>query len=146
MISTSIRQCQSRGFTLLPSRGTTLLPSRGFTLLEIVVSLGILATALIAIFRLQAQNLDLQSEAQFITIANHLAQDRISQIQSAENLEEGTSSGGFGDNFPGFYFQQEISKIQDYENFFKIKISITLEDQKYSKDLALETYLYRHET
>lgn len=120
--------------------------NRGFTLLEIVVSMGLIATALLAIFRLQAQSLDLQSEAQFITIAKHLAQDRISQIQSGEILAEGTSSGDFGDDFPYFSYREEITQVPDMEHLFRVRIRIGLEKQDLIKDLSVETYLYRHQT
>ena len=61
----------------------------GFTLLEVVICLGIIALVLVAVFHLQAQNLDLQSEAQFMTIATCLLQERLSQIQARETIEEG---------------------------------------------------------
>jgi prepilin-type N-terminal cleavage/methylation domain-containing protein len=89
--------------------------NRGFTLLEVVISMGLITIALLAVFRLQAQNLDLQSEAQFITLANHLAQDRMSQIQAGDELTEGSSSGDF------------------------------LDKKDATKDLSIETYLYRNQ-
>ena len=116
---------------------------QGFTLLEIVISLGLMTIALLAVFRLQAQNLDLQSEAQFITIANHLAQDRLSRIQSEGILEEGAFSGEFGDDFPYFSYQGEISEMTAIEHLFKVKVNIILEKGKAMKDLSIETYLYK---
>ncbi len=118
----------------------------GFTLLEIIISLGIMTIALLAVFRLQAQNLDLQSEAQFITIAKHLAQDRISQIQAEGIPTEGTSSGDFTDDFPDFSFREEISTVPGIDDLFKVRISITLKNQEFSKDLSIETYLFRRQT
>ena len=70
----------------------------GFTLLEIVIALGLIAIALLAVFHLQAQNLDIQSEAQFMTIAKCLIQDRISQIECRDTLSEGKSSGEVGED------------------------------------------------
>jgi len=117
--------------------------NKGFTLLEIIISLGLITTALLAVFQLQAQNLDLQSEAQFITIANQLTQDRLSRIQSKGSLEAGTSSGDFGDDFPHFIYQEEIMEIEDIENLFKVKVSILFEKDAALRDLSVETYLYR---
>ena len=68
----------------------------GFTLLEIVICLGLIALALMAVFHLQAQNLDLQSEAQFMTIATCLLQERLSQIQARETIEEILSAQTMG--------------------------------------------------
>jgi len=119
--------------------------NRGFTLLEVVISMGLITIALLAVFRLQAQNLDLQSEAQFITLANHLAQDRMSQIQAGDELTEGSSSGDFGDDFPYFSYREEISEMPDLENLFKVKVSVFLDKKDATKDLSIETYLYRNQ-
>ncbi len=119
--------------------------NRGFTLIEVVISMGLITIALLAVFRLQAQNLNLQSEAQFITLANHLAQDRMSQIQAGDELTEGSSSGDFGDDFPYFSYREEISEMPDLENLFKVKVSVFLDKKEATKDLSIETYLYRNQ-
>jgi prepilin-type N-terminal cleavage/methylation domain-containing protein len=118
----------------------------GFTLLEIVISLGLIAVALLVVFRLQAQNLDLQSEAQFMTVAKALLQDRMSQIASRETLSQGTSTGTMGEDFPDFTYREEISEVPDLENLFKVRVGIILERENARKDLWLETHLYRENT
>jgi type II secretion system protein I len=118
----------------------------GFTLLEIVIALGLIAIALLAVFRLQAQNLDIQSEAQFMTIAKCLIQDRISQIECRETLSEGKSSGEVGEDFPDFTYEEEISAVPEEENVFKVRVGIILESGKLQKDLWLETILYKEKT
>ena len=117
----------------------------GFTLLEIVISLGLIATALLAIFRLQAQNLDLQSEAQFITTANLLAGERLARIQARGTLTEGTETGDFGDDYPNYRYREEINAESDLDNLYKIHLSILLEEEIAAKDLSMEAYLFRSE-
>jgi hypothetical protein len=95
------------------------------------------------VFHLQAQNLDIQSEAQFMTIAKCLIQDRISQIECRETLTEGKSSGQVGEDFPDFTYEEEISAVPEEENVFKVKVGIILGSGKLQKDLWLETILYR---
>ena len=116
---------------------------RGFTLLEIVICLGIIALVLVAVFHLQAQNLDLQSEAQFMTTATCLLQERLSQIQAQEKIEEGTNSGDFGKDYPDYAYKQEVSEVPDTETLYKVKVAVILERDNARKDLWLETYLYR---
>jgi len=116
---------------------------RGFTLLEIVICLGLLALVLTAVFHLQAQNLDLQSEAQFMTTATCLLQERISQIQAVERIDEGTNSGDFGKDYPDYTYKQEVSEVPDTETLYKVRVAVILERDKASRDLWLETYLYR---
>lgn len=118
----------------------------GFTLLEIVISLGLIAVALLVVFHLQAQNLDLQSEAQFMTISKGLLQDRMSQIASRETLSAGSSTGEMGEDFPDFTYREEISEVAEIENLFKVKVGIVLQRQNTRKDLWLETFLYREKT
>jgi len=115
----------------------------GFTLLEIVICLGIIALVLVAVFHLQAQNLDLQSEAQFMTIATCLLQERLSRIQARETIEEGTNSGDFGKDYPDYTYTQEVSEVPDTETLYKVRVAVILERDKARKDLWLETYLYR---
>jgi prepilin-type N-terminal cleavage/methylation domain-containing protein len=115
----------------------------GFTLLEIVICLGLLGLVLVAVFHLQAQNLDLQSEAQFMTIATCLLQERLSQIQARETIEEGTNSGDFGKDYPDYTYTQEVSEVPDTETLYKVRVAVILERDKARKDLWLETYLYR---
>jgi type II secretion system protein I len=117
--------------------------NHGFTLLEIVICLGLIALVLVAVFHLQAQNLDLQSEAQFMTTATWLLQERLSQIQAQEKIEEGTNSGDFGEDYPDYTYTQEVSEVPDTETLYKVKVAVILERDKARKDLWLETYLYR---
>jgi general secretion pathway protein I len=115
----------------------------GFTLLEIIICLGLLALVLVAVFHLQAQNLDLQSEAQFMTTATCLVQDRLSQIQALESIEVGANSGNFGEDYPDYTYTQEVSEVPDKETLYKVRVAVILERDKARKDLWLETYLYR---
>ena len=118
----------------------------GFTLLEIIICLGLLALVLVAVFHLQAQNLDLQSEAQFMTTATCLLQERLSQIQASEKIEEGKNSGDFGQDYPDYTYTQEVSEVPDTETLYKVRVAVILERDKARRDLWLETYLYRQKT
>ena len=120
--------------------------STGFTLLEILICMALIAIAFLAVSRLTAQNLDLQAEAQFITMANYLAQDRLSRIQSRGVLEPESVSGNFVDDFPYFRYHEEIEEITDRKDVFKVKVKISLEKPVGTKDLLIETYLYRKKT
>jgi len=115
----------------------------GFTLLEIVISLALITIALLAVLRLQAQSLNLQSEAQFTTIANYLAQDRLSRIQSEKGLEAGSFSGDFDEDYPYFRYREEIEEITDVENLFKVRVTIFLANEKAENEFLVTTYLYR---
>jgi hypothetical protein len=99
-----------------------------------------------AVFNMQAQNLDLQSEAQFMTSATCLLQERISRIQAMENIEEGTNTGDFGKDYSEYTYKQEVSKVPDTETLYKVRVTVILERDKTTWDLWIETYLYRQKT
>ena len=126
-------------------KGILIRKSRdhGFTLLEIIICLGLIALVLVAVFHLQAQNLDLQSEAQFMTTATCLLQERLSQIQASEKIDEGKNSGDFGKDYPDYTYTQEVSEVPDTETLYKVRVDVILERDKARKDLWVETYLYR---
>ncbi len=105
--------------------------------------MALISIALLAVLRLQGSSMDLQSEAQFITTASYLAEDRLSRIQSEGKLEPGTASGDFGRDFPEFRYLEEISKVADTEHFYKVEINILMEGGTSSKDLSTEAYIYR---
>ena len=116
----------------------------GFTLIEIIVAMAIITIALLGVFRLQAQNLDLQSEARFITTARLLAQDRMARIEAGETLEAGGNpSDEFGDRFPGFRYREEITPVSDTEHLFKVTVHIILEGEPETREFSTTTYLYR---
>jgi len=119
--------------------------NEGFILLEVLISLAFLAVALVAVFKLQAQNLEIQSEAQFLTLAEQLARTRMSRIESSAALGEAGSSGEFGDDFPGFSYQEDVKMSPDEEHLFKVTVTIT-EDQPVPRTFSVETWLYRNKT
>ena len=117
--------------------------SRGFTLLEIIICLGLIATALLAVFRLQAQNLDLQSESRFITTAHHLSQERLARIRSFDALLPGDSSGNFGEDFPQYTYKEEITQVPGMEHLFKVHLQIGISGDDAARNYEVETYLFR---
>lgn len=119
------------------------LDDRGFTLLEVAVALFLIATTLLAVFRLQAQNLDLQSEADFITVARQLAQDRLARIQAESGFSEGIETGDFGKDHEGFSYQTEVRELSGKEGLYRVKVSVFQRQEPYIKDYSAETYLHR---
>jgi len=118
------------------------LRNDGFTLLEVVISLGLIAIALLAVFRLQAQNLDLQSEASFITIGNQLLQDRLARLQAGKTLVEDMGSGDCK-GYPGFQCREEIREVPDMDGLYKVHVSVFIEDGEKIRNMSLETYIFR---
>lgn len=116
-------------------------PPDGFTLLEVLICMGLILIALLAVYRLQARNLDLQSEARFVTLARYLAQDRIAVLMNDASLGAGKHSGGFGEEFPNLNYEEEISEAGDTAGLLKVRLRILQENPV--REFAAETYLFR---
>lgn len=125
--------------------GTSIrrLHEPGFTLFEVLLAMGIMATALFAVFRLQAQSLDLQSEARFTTMANFLLQERLSLYHATKTLQQGSFSGDFEDPFEDFTYSEEVSEVPGKDRLYRIRVEITQEGGKPRRTLSQETYLDR---
>lgn len=117
--------------------------SEGFSLLEVIICLGLIATALMAIFSLQARNLDHQSEARFITTAKLLCQDRLARIRSEDRVPSGRSSGDFGEDFPQYRYEEESSPVSGVAHFYRVTIRIFIDGDEGAGDYQIQTYLFR---
>lgn len=122
---------------------TKKFSERGFTFLEIIICLALIATVLLAIFRLQAKNLDLQSEAQFITTAQFLSQERLAKLRSGGDLLPGSATGDFGEDFPLYGYDEEISAVPNMEDLLKVSIRITLTGGERVLDYDIVSYFFR---
>lgn len=116
--------------------------NEGFSLLEVLVALTIISTALVAVFRLQAQSLDLQAEAKFYTVAEQLAQGRLDGILAQNQLRIGTETGDFGQEFSGYTYRTEITSSAT-EGLNRVQVSVFSELAGRSRRLSLVSYVYR---
>lgn len=107
------------------------------------MSMAIMAVALFAVFRLQGQNLDLQSEAGFITEAGRMGQWRMADILARREMWEGQSSGDFGEDHPTFRYEEEITRVANSQNLFKLRLVITDDGDPLGRRFPLETLLFR---
>jgi len=118
---------------------------QGFTLLEVMVSMVLIATALVAVLHLQSQNLELQSEARFMTTARLLAQERIAWLAgNPEGFREGRDEGGFGEDHPEFRYMQEISRTGLTGSLYRVTLEVFDDETKRSeRSFSVETFMYR---
>lgn len=83
----------------------------GFTLLEVMVAMAIIAVALTAVLRVQAQSLSLAGEARFHTTAPLLAKSRMAVIMAAAPEELRSDSGDFGEDFADYSWQASVEEL-----------------------------------
>lgn len=78
---------------------------QGFTLLEIMAALSIIAIVLVSVYKLHAQSIAMNNSDRFYTTAPFLAQRLITEIETAAPLSVSQSTGGFGDEYPGYEWE-----------------------------------------
>ena len=77
--------------------------SQGFTLLEVIIALGILATSLVVLVETQATAVLSTTEADRLTLATNLAQEKMMEVQITLERQ------GFG--------EQDIEEDGDFDDF-----------------------------
>lgn len=83
--------------------------SRGFTLLEVAIASAVLAIALFAILTLCATSL---RTARALGRVHVDASSLAAQLSLTNRLELGTTSGDFGDLYPGYSWVQNVSEYR----------------------------------
>lgn len=105
-------------------------PSRqsGFTLLEVLVGLAVLAIALISIFKLQGQTIQMSAKARFLTVAPHLAHAKLAEIELLDFKEVGDGSGAFPDEHADYNWTVAVEEMPSdlitETNYHLVRISI----------------------
>jgi len=86
--------------------------NNGFTLLEVMVSVAIIAIVLVSVIKLQGQTIAMNETIRFYTIAPMLAESKISEIRLNPSNFELSSSGDFGDDFPGYAWEVQVEDME----------------------------------
>jgi general secretion pathway protein I len=82
----------------------------GFTLIEVLVALAIIATALVAVFRLFSQTVDAEMASRFYTTAPLLANAKMAEAKSGIVAARGNAAGSF-ENFPGYEWRLDVKEM-----------------------------------
>ncbi len=96
----------------------TGLGQAGFTLLEVLVALGILATAYVALLQTLSGSIRLSTYGRQVTVAAFLAQAKLEQteeklIKDGFPVESDVTKGTFEESgYPGYRWKMEVRKIE----------------------------------
>ena len=85
--------------------------SRGFTLLEVMVSLSIIAIALLAIYGNYSQTIAMSADQQFNTTAPLLAARVVADFENRSLTDLTDDSGNFGEEFDGYQWTAAVEPI-----------------------------------
>lgn len=96
-----------------------------FTLLEVLIAVSIIGIALTTLFSSQSQSLSLAIESKFNTTASMLANLKLAELESMEELFD--DDGDFGEEFPGLKYKVEIKDIDAGESELLSKLQEILQ-------------------
>ena len=85
--------------------------NKGFTLLEVMIAVALIAIALTTLLGSQSQSVSFANSAKFETMAALLAQSKMSEITVQGHDELTNDSGDFGDDYPGYAWEVNVSDI-----------------------------------
>lgn len=115
--------------------------NHGFTLLEVMIAMAILAIALVAVYQSQSQSISMAGDSRFLTTASLLAQARMTEIDAADPREAVSGKGDFGDDFPDYTWQVEVTDVE--ESSFLKKIALTVTNSRMVTRNTYRLVLYR---
>jgi len=84
---------------------------QGFTLLEVMVSVTIIAIALVTLIGSQSQSVSIATLSRFDTTASLLAQQKLAELALGGFDELRSDSGDFGEEFSAYSWTVEVSDL-----------------------------------
>lgn len=122
----------------------------GFTLIEVIVAMTIIATVMVALFRMQSGTINLAGADDFQTSARYLAAKALAQIEPSINDPE--LKGEFDQAFKGYAWHCEVTDVS--ANFSDImpnladkvgtlkKIDLTITREQGDRSYYVETFRF----
>lgn len=114
----------------------------GFTLVEVLVSLTIMAIVLVAVFKLRAQSISVETANRFQTTATLLAQTTLAKVKATPLDALQSDSGAYEGAYTGYRWQLTLTDVAAEEldtigrRLKRISIDIYLEADRYRHNLT----------
>ncbi|MDH4229274.1 MAG: prepilin-type N-terminal cleavage/methylation domain-containing protein [Nitrospirota bacterium] len=95
---------------------------RGFTLLEVMVSVAIISTALVALLGLRNRDVQMQAHSRELTHATLLARNLMFETGQDDSLTVGYMEGNFGEGVP-FVWKRTVNAFL-IERVYQVDVSV----------------------
>ncbi len=106
---------------------------RGFTLIETLVSLAILAMALMALLQLRQRDISLSALANHMTEATLLANARMASANLSSRVSEG--------NVSGYHWKEELLETP-FEGVKALHVTVAWQEGRSPETVEMTTYLF----
>lgn len=121
---------------------------RGFTLLEVMIAVGVLGIAMLALLSVHHHNLQSVIRTQDLSCAAMLAQGLMTQAELERFPLPGTTKGDFERMFPGAYrnfrWQRVVSPSEMFPDIRRVDIAV-LYGSKFRNSFSLTEFLHNPE-
>lgn len=112
----------------------------GFTLMEVMIALAILSVALVVLFSQQATSLARGVESRVVTRATLLAQERMAEVLSQEDISEGEEEGEVADITPPLKWRQVVEEAP-VEGMLRVTVIVAWQEGTHKREVRLVTYV-----
>lgn len=108
---------------------------QGFTLLELLVSITIAGVAFVILLSGFGQNIKATGLAEDYTTASFLARSLVADLEARSDLNPGKLSGDFGDNYPRFSWDAEVSPLAE-SDFLSLQANVVFTRSGVGRELS----------
>jgi len=127
------------------STGFSLCAGSGFTLLEVMIAVGVLGVAMLALLSLHDSNLQSVLRGQELSTASVLAQGMMSIAEMERIPVTGTTSGDFEKLYPGAYrnfkWRRNVELSGMFPDIRKVEVRIFY-GPKFARSLSVVEFLH----
>jgi len=117
----------------------------GFTILEVMIAIGVLGIAMLALLSLHHSNLQSVMRGQELSTASVLAQDIMSSAELERVPALGTTSGDFDKVFPGMYpnfkWERDVEMSGMFPDIRKVEVKVFY-GPGFARNLAVVEFLH----
>lgn len=110
----------------------------GFSLLELMVAVAILAIGLIGVLQVVSQGLRVSWQSEERTVASELAEQRLAEALLDPELEPGSDSGDFGEEYPVYRWSQTVDETE-LEGLYRVTVEVSWDSGVKTRAVELET-------
>ena len=120
-------------------RPAELRMGAGFTLLEVVIAIGIFFIVAFAVLGLMAQGL---GAARVLQIRHADAGMLAAELSLTNSLAEGADSGDFGDIYPNYHWERNISEVGS-NGLFQVDFKVLQRVGRKEVETTMSIWMYR---
>jgi len=115
----------------------------GFTLIEILIAMVMVVVGMVLLSQAFSAGLRAVSVADRSSQAQLLAEQKISELEVLSFSSLQTDSGDFGDDYPDYTWQTEVSST-DLDNMKKVILTVSWTHENTARSIVITRYFTDH--